>query len=418
MRLASATFLVITSIAFAFAQNAPKSATVPITLDHNRIIIDVYLPLADGSKTRVRGWVDNGNDAMWITEDLAKKLNLPSTGDTQRQASGNVRMVQPPARLFIGEMPLRVQNIKEIRALGGRESVAPGTSAKISIPATVLRNYEILVDYPSREFTIALPGTLHFAGTATMALVNSSNGLIQIPATVGNQKQNLALDLGASVSLISDIALSGWLKDHPTWPHMIGAVGPANLWGLEDEPNWTVMRLPQVQYGNVKLTQVLAASFPGKSIDWFEKRAGVSTVGLIGADALLNYRVGLDYMHSTVYFDQTSKFNFPNMDVVGLILRPEADERYTIIGVADYQGKPSVPGVQKGDVLLTADGGRVTGATMGQVWSLLSGSPGSVKTLTIERGGKQLTVPAKVMPFLETQAAKGGPSSKAHNKPK
>ena len=38
-------------------------------------------------------------------------------------------------------------------------------------------------------------------------------------------------------------------------------------------------------------------------------------------------------------------FNFPDFDVVGLILRPEDDGRFTILGVADLEGKPSVPEV-------------------------------------------------------------------------
>ena len=373
--------------------------------------------MPDGSKTRVRGWVDNGNDQAWITEDLAKKLNLQFTGETQEDSGTKTRMVQPPEQFLIGDMPIKIGAVKQLRALVGRDTIAPGTSAKISIPATVLRNYDVVVDYPNREFTIGGPGALHFQGRATKALVNPGNGLVQIPSTIATEKQNLGLDLGATVSFVSDAALSRWLKANPGWPHMTGAVGPANLWGLEDEPNWTVARLAQVQYGAITLSNVLAASFPGKAIEWFEKRAGLPTAGLVGADALLNFRVGLDYAHSTVYFEQTSKFNFPNMDVVGLILRPEPDERYTIIGVADYEGKPSVPDVQKGDVLLTANGGRVTGATMGQVWSLLSGSPGAVRSLTIERGGKQLSVQARVISFLsgrdEKTAKAAGTKKKA-----
>ena len=37
---------------------------------------------------------------------------------------------------------------------------------------------------------------------------------------------------------------------------------------------------------------------------------------------------------------------------------------------------------------------------MGLVWSLLEGSPGQERKLTIERGGKQFTVVAKVQHFL------------------
>ena len=64
---------------------------------------------------------------------------------------------------------------------------------------------------------------------------------------------------------------------------------------------------------------------------------------LVGADALLNYRVGLDYAHSDGLFRYRTLFNFPDFDVVGLILRPEDDGRFTILGAADFDGRSSVP---------------------------------------------------------------------------
>jgi hypothetical protein len=399
MKFVSAVCTAIMLAGIAIAQASPNSSTVPITLDHNRVIIDVYFPMPDGSKTRVRGWVDNGNDGMWITESLAKKLSLQSSGETREAMGMKVRMVQPPPQLLVGNMAISLKDVKQARGIVDRDSIAPGSSAQINLPATVLRNYDVLVDYPNREFTIAAPATLHFTGKPSKAFINPANGLIQITGALENEKQNLGLDLGA-VSFISNATLSDWIKKNPRWPHMTGAIGPANLWGLDDEPTWTLLRIPKIEYGSTMLTNVLAASFPGENMDWFQKRAGTSSIGILGADALLNYKVGLDYAHGTVYFDQTSTFSLPNTDVVGLVLRPEPDGRYTIIGVAEYQGKPSVPEVQKGDVLLTVDGGRATGGTMGQVWSLLSGSPGTIRTLVVERGGKQVTIQAKVVSFL------------------
>ena len=42
----------------------------------------------------------------------------------------------------------------------------------------------------------------------------------------------------------------------------------------------------------------------------------------------------------------------------------------------------------------------VHGATLGAVWSLLGGTPGQERVLTIERAGKQFTVTAQVQHFL------------------
>ena len=128
------------------------------------------------------------------------------------------------------------------------------------------------------------------------------------------------------------------------------------------------------------------------------------TIGLLGSNMLLNYRVGLDYAHSTVYFDLGSTSTFPDFDVVGLILRPEDDGGFTILGVADFDGKPSVTtgvdGIQAGDRLLAVDGIPVRGSTMGQVWSMLGGTPGQERKLTIERAGRQFVVSATVRHFL------------------
>ena len=384
----------------AFAQAAPTSATVPITLDHNRIIIDVYFPMPDGTKTRVRGWVDNGNADMLITQPLAQKLGLEISAETSDPKSAKVRTAPPPREFLIGDMAIHANSVKETTVMLDRKTIGPGLSAEVNIPSTVLRNYDVVVDYPNREFTIAAPGTIHPSGTAVKAILNPQNGLLQIPAKIGDEEHNLGFDVGASFSLLFSDVLAKLQKAHPAWPHMTGAVGSANMWGFDDEAHMELLRVPEVQYGGIRLDGLGLGSLPEVASDWFQKRAGVPTAGLIGANALLRYRIGIDYAHSAVYFDQTSKASAPDMDVVGLTLRPELDKRYTVIGVADYEGKPSVPDVRAGDVLVSIDKVPAAGGTMGQVWSLLGGSPGEIRALTLERDGKQFTMNATVRRFL------------------
>jgi hypothetical protein len=220
--------------------------------------------------------------------------------------------------------------------------------------------------------------------------------------TIAGQKNTVSFDPGTSVSWMSGELLAAWHKAHRQWPSMIGAVGPANLWGLASEPTWQVLRIPEIECGSVQLTNAVAVPFDKETLDWFQKRAGVATIGLIGADVLLNFRVGLDYSHSTIYFQQLSKYTPPGIDVVGLTLKPESDGRYTVIGIAQHDGKPSVPEVRIGDTLMTVDNARVKGGTMGQAWSLLSGSPGDVRTLGLTRDDKPFTVKATVYRFLPT----------------
>lgn len=409
MRLSTALIALVFLAVSAVAQDAgkpqpePKSVTVPVTLDHNRVVIDVYLPLSDGSTKRVRGWVDTGDPELQMSQRMAKLMGLAITCDA------NTCSAPSPREIMIGALKISLAALKEVRIPLTPESAAsvmvPGMSAEIKIPSSVLRNYDVLINFPDREFSIGLPGSLNFKGVKSKMLVNASSGFIQIPSKIENKNYSLGLDVGSSISFLSEELFDKLAAAHAEWPRMIGAVGPANMGELgDDEPKWKLVRVDRLQYGPLYLTDVAVANFPKTFSAFFEKDAGSAIAGLLGSNALMNYRIGLDYAHSAAYFDIGNTFKFPEFDVVGLILRPEDDTRFTILGVADFEGKPSVPsgddGVQPGDHLVAVDGIPVPDSTLGQVWSLLEGSPGQERKLTIEREGKQFNVVAKVQHFL------------------
>jgi hypothetical protein len=379
-------------------RSEPKAATVPVTLDHNRVIIDVDLPLPDGSTRRIRGWVDNGNPDLYLSRRVAGLMGLGVTCDDKACTAA------PPREITIGGLKISLAAVKEakipLKPVNAATVMAPGMSAEINLPSTILRNYDVLINFPDRQLTIAPSGTLKFNGVKAKAIVNSANGLIQIPSQIEKKKYNLALDIGSSVSFLAEDLSDKLSAAHPDWPQMTGAVGPANMWGLDSEAKWKLMRVDRIEYGPLFLTDVAVAELPKEWMDFFEKRAGIPTAGLLGTSALLNYRIGLDYAHATVYFDIGRLFNFPEFDVIGLILRPEDDGRFTILGVADFDGKPSVAEIQAGDHLIAVDGIAISGSTMGQVWSMLGGEPGKERRLTVERSGKQFTVVATVRHFL------------------
>jgi hypothetical protein len=393
-------------------QPEPKSVTVPFTLDHNRVVVDVTIPLADGTTQRAHAWVDNGNPDLVLSYNLAHRLGLTLMCDGQM-----CNTPTPLSEILIGGMKLPLWSIRlkiQQKPENAMSVVFPGMSAEMNIPSAVLRNYDVLINYPGREFTIAQPGMLKFRGVTAKVIVNGETGLIQVPSQIENKKYNLALDLGSSISFLAGELFDKLSAAHPVWPHMTGAIGPANLWGLDDEPKRKLMRVDRLQFGPLFFTNVAVAAFPVERQSPFEKRAGVPTAGLLGANTLLNYRVGLDYAHSTVYFDVGRLFNPPDFDVIGLILRPEDDGRFTILGSADFNGQPSVGEVQVGDHLVAVDGIPVAGSTLGQVWSMLGGEPGKERTLTVERAGKPFTVVAKVRHFLGETTDNSESKGKSH----
>jgi hypothetical protein len=266
-----------------------------------------------------------------------------------------------------------------------------------------LRLYDVLIDFPERQLTIALPGHLKFNGVKSKVLLNPNNGLIQVPGKLENKNYDFALDLGSSMNFLSQELFAKFSQAHPDWPHMTGAVGPFNT-GDPRDPMLKLMRLDRLQYGPLFLTDVAVAGLPTGQTTLAGERARASATGVLGSEALMNYRVGLDYAHSTVYFDIGRTVRFPDFDVVGLILHPEGDNGFTVAGVADFEGNPSVAGIDPGDRLIAVDGTPVAEFTLGETWSLLQGSPGQERKLTLERGGKQFTVAAKVQHFLSASS--------------
>jgi hypothetical protein len=386
----------------ALLQSQPTSVTVPAAIDHNRVVINAEVPLPNGSTERIRAWVDNGNPDLYLSRRLATLLGLAVACNDHECSS------PPPREISVGGMTIPLAGIKEakipLKPVNAASVLAAGMSAEINLPSSMLRHYDVLIDFPGHKFSIGAPGTIHFRGPSGKVQINTENGLIQVPSQIENKKYNLALDVGACISFLSEELFDKLAAAHPDWPHMTGAVGSANMWGLDDEPKWKVMRVDRVQYGPLFLANIALVDVPKNIMDFFEKRAGMPTAGLIGSNALLNYRVGLDYAHSTVYFEFGRMFNFPDFDVIGLTLRPEDDGRFTILGVAEFEGKPSVApgpdGVQPGDRLVAVDGIPVGGSTMGQVWAMLGGTPGQERKLTVERAGRQFTVTAKIQHFL------------------
>jgi len=371
-------------------------------IDHNRVIIHVDVPLPDGSTTRVHAWVDTGDPELNMSRHLATLLALPVTCDEHECSS------PPPKEIMVGGVPIPLGAAKVVKIplkpVSAASVLAAGMTAEINLPASILRHYDVLIDFPGHKFSIGPPGTIHFQGANAKVQTSAETGLIQVPSQLENKKYNLALDLGSNFSFLSEDVFDKLAAAHGDWPHMTGAVGSANMWGSDDEPNWKLMRIDRLQYGPLFLANVPFAAFPKDRFEYFAKRAGTPTAGLLGSNALINYRVGIDYAHSTVYFDLGRTFTFPDFDVIGLILRPDDDGHYTILGAADFDGKPSVPqgvdGVQPGDHLVAVNDIPVRGQTMGQVWSALGGSPGHERRLTIERAGKRFTVNAQVRHFL------------------
>jgi hypothetical protein len=379
------------------------------------IIAEVVLP--DGSTHRLRAWVDNGDPDLHLSRRAATLLGLAVSCNDHECSS------PPPTEIVIGGMTIPLGGMKEakipLRPVGAASVMVAGMNAEINIPGSVLQDYDVLIDYPGRKFSVGQPGTIQFRGEKAKmqangrGLFNISIEIPSLPRSKAERKQSnlvMRLDQGGGISFISSDVFDKLATAHPEWPHMTGAIGPANR-GSELDEGCRLMRIDRLQAGPVFLANVPLESCAGEPIGRLRSgpplKAGFPIaglmepppVGILGANALLNYRVGFDYAHSTIYFEFGRMYGFPAFDVIGLVLRPEEDARFTILGAVDFEGKPAV-GVQNGDHLVAVDGIPTTGSTLGQVWAMLGGTPGQERRLTIERGGRQFVVSGRVQHFL------------------
>jgi hypothetical protein len=385
----------------AKVDSAEGVVTVPFALDQGRIVVDVTLALGDGSTERVRGWVDNGSSDFYVNRRVAALLGVGLSCDGQF-CRGSFKPGGP--EVVIGGMKISLVGVKDVKVPVLASAIGPGMSAEINIPSTILRNYDVVVDFPDRELTLSTPGRVKFKGVKNKMTVQSGDGLIGIPSKIENKNYEIGLDLGSSVNFLSEELFEKISGAHPAWPRMMGAVGPFNTGEYADEAKWPLMRVERLQFGPLFLSDVAVTGFHQNllknRIGQIEDRSGFASSGVLSSEALLNYRVGLDYAHSEIYFDIGRTVRFPDFDIVGLILRAEGDTGFSIIGIADFDGKPSVSGVEAGDRLVAIDETPVSDFTLGQVWSLLQGSPGTERRLTVSRAGKQINVGATVQHFL------------------
>ncbi|MFC2141235.1 hypothetical protein ACFLQP_02945 [Acidobacteriota bacterium] len=378
-----------------------NSVTVPVILDHNRMLIEAEFQRKDGSWRKARLWVDTGNPSFYLSEKFARDLGMDFSTDKVNP------QVPPPTYVRIGGMPLNFKCVRT-RVMLEPYWLFSTMHNDANLPSTVLKQYHVVFDYPRLQLTLAEPGILKPRGVRASASVNPDNGILQVDAVIDGKNLSFALDNGAAYSFVSHEVLEQISRRNPNLPRITGAVGCANMWGWwpPQEQTLPVARLPEILWGPVRLLNtgivgVAEISPNGPSLGaWYSQKTARPVDGFLGPNAFKAFRVEIDYANKAVYFEKSADFNSHDMDIVGLTLRPEPDKTYSVIGIAKKDGKPVVDGVEPGDVLLQVENLKTTGATMGTVVDALRGRPGDIRVLVLERNGKQFRIEARVVRLL------------------
>lgn len=378
---------------------ARRSATIPMQVENNRVYLVLDVALPNGRSRKARFWVDTGGGGLILAEPLAREAGLTFQGKKMRAEGAELQAVTKP-RLRLGGLPLDLSSCRSFAALDSRR-VFPGSPAEGLLPACALRHYQVVFDYPARRFTLARPATLTPRGRRIPAAFDAQSGFFRVELKVAGKSYGFLLDTGAPFTMASQTLIESWEAAHPHWPHLTGAVGPANMIGAPMEVNALLVRLPSAEWGPFPLRDVGVVSRPPGTFEkGMSRMTAAPVMGSLAGNVLRAFRLSIDYPARAVYVEKKAEVNARDLDTVGIILRSDAQDAWHVADVAKLDGRPAVAGVEPGDRLLGIGDFAVDGASLPQVLAHLHGKPGAERVLTIERGGKRIKVRTKVRHLL------------------
>lgn len=375
--------------AHANGQAVTASASEHFLIDHNRIFIELEFVRADGTLRKTLAFVDTGDQDLEFSLPFAKALHISKGRD---------------AHVRFGGMDLKVSPDISVDANPG-DSMLPGMIVEANLPATVLDQYDVLLDYGNQTLTLTTPGTLKHEGVRVPCKVNPKTGLISVQASVAGQQHAFAIDNGAAYTWIDRTVTEKWAITNPRWARGVGAVGDANMNGALPELTGMIMRVPAIDLGGLQIESVGALGVgPGWNkampsfFKWYSEKTPEPVVGFLGGNVLRAFRLEIDYANGATYWNRERTADPHDLDQVGIMIRA-AHGKYFVAAVATQDGRKTVDGVRVNDQLISVDGVAMTGATPGKVLGALHGRPGQTHKLVLERDGKRIVVNAPVTRF-------------------
>lgn len=389
-----------------FAAATQSSGALPFIFDDNRIFAELEFVRPDGTLRKAIAFVDIGTPQLVLEQSLGKELQIDE---------GKSAVVR------IGALEINVP-ASDVQTDTGLGTTGPDGKRTLKVeavlPGSVMKDYQVVIDYANHSLTMAKPATLKPRGDDVSCRMNSKTGLVSVTAEIEGHDYALAIDCGSAYTWIRHDVAVRWIEEHPDWKRGVGAVGEANMQMRPDkaEAHAVILRLPQMRLGSLLLKQVgvvgierAAPPFPpapgeeivsGNFFDWYSKKTPQPVIGWIGGNVLKNFRVTFDFPVKEIYFERANEIDDKDLNQVGITLETHDGQKgYFVSGVALKEEHPTVNGVAVGDTLLKIDHLDVSNATRGAVLKALHGNPGDTHLLTLERNGKQLNVTAKVSAF-------------------
>ncbi len=403
MRLACALLALACTLNFSgpylYSQEsrAATYVTAPMSLMGNTPIVTLTFKRPDGGLRTARFVFDSGGGGIIFDQGLAKDLGLKPEGTTLSEDGQQYRAVQAP-QIFVGGMPVDVRTTKAFVHLG-TTSFTNRVAVEGLLPGKAFEHYQVVLDYPQQLFSVGEAGSIPHLGKRLACPYVASSGHPRVEVGIDGATYGFLLDTGTNITLIRDDILRKWSKEYPNWPKSTGAVGPANDGGTSDK-NVFLMRIPALQLGAFRLTQVVAASRPDETYSSTSYDTPAPIIGALGGNVLSYFRVEIDYPEQLLFLKQSGRKKADDFDTVGIVLGTNSQNQLVVRAVSSTASAGTRQNILPGDVIVGISGFGKAPHTLVRTAQALSGAVGESKRLSILRNGKPMRVTVVVSRIL------------------
>jgi hypothetical protein len=384
---------------FAACAAVAQQATVPLIVEGNAPIVELSFRKPSGEVRKARFLVDTGGGSFILGSKLMADIAAKAVGGSSKE-EGKRFVSLTPLSVKLGDMELDLTGanrlgLPEESRLGARDD------AEGMLPASALRKYDVVFDYPGHKFTLAKPGSIDPRGVKVASPIANGSGFPRLELEIGGKTYGFLLDSGASFTMISRAVLEEWSKANAGWPSAVGATGFANMFGGPIEKGALMLRIAQASLGSIPVKDLAAVSRPEGTFEKSMSRMmSAPIVGALAGNLWRDFRVQIDYKNGFTYFERSGSSPDSEQTSVGLVLTAHPDGSLFVAGVSSKASDDVKSGVLEGDRLVAVDDAPVSGKPLTAAAVALSGRAGSHKRLTLERGGTTVTVTVTVAALL------------------
>ena len=273
---------------------------------------------------------------------------------------------------------------------------ASGTIAIVPVPSGSAPNASW--KHRVRDSRAALGGAIA-EGAVAVPFVLAGDGKVIVEVRLADPTPErrsralaLALDTGASKSVLFESELAPAVKHAAAWPALHGLSAPTLFGSAEAR----VARIPELELpratSRVRRQGLDVAVIGGDLGQRLSRATGITVHGLLGYSFLKHYRACIDYPHRVLWLeahvpdweDRPFEFSQPGIQI-------ERDGAAVRI-VAVVTGSPAAEaGIAPGDELISLDGASASSLDIVAMAKRLEGAPGTLTSLTIRRGADERT---------------------------